>query len=113
MRIKRSFLIADRCSQGKYEDTVIFSGTYDEFSGWMYVEPESVNEEELKNGNPNWIIPGFYPDTAEYVDCEPESAEYLLESLKMDTDEVSFTNPRVITMDVTITINNVTMENHA
>lgn len=113
MQIKRSFLIADRYSQGKYEDTVIFSGVYDEFSGWMYVEPEPVSEEELKDGNPNWIVPDFGGNTTEYVNCEPESAEYLLESLKMDTDEVSFTNPRVIIMDVTITINNVIMEDPA
>lgn len=111
MKIKRKFLIADRYFQGKYKDTVIFSSSYyNNYCGWVDVKPRSVTIEQLKKGNPAWIFPGFSVDTIEYVTCEPEDAKWLLESFELNTPEISFTNPRVIKMIVTVTIDDAVIE---
>lgn len=117
MKIKRDFLIADMYD--KYDElvnTIYFEGKYDTFYGrWINVDPVVISEQEIKEGNIQWLLNDIY--LKEYTaipaslrDIEDTLAEVIEQiSDEYIKDSYSFKNPRILTVEVEINLVSATL----
>lgn len=102
--IIREYLVADTYYKGKYDHICLFEGNIDDyFNGFSSIWAVEIDEDDLTNPNPLWLVNDTYVTLHDI--CDLEDARSILEQAleNEDTSITSFKNVRFVKVSFELT----------
>lgn len=102
--VVREYLVADVYYKEKYDHACLFEGNTDDyFNGFSSIWAVGIDEDDLTNPNPFWLVNDIYVTSHDI--CDLEDAHSIIEQAleNEDTSTTSFKNIRFIKISFKLT----------